>query len=630
MESLYKLQSHVIVYEKDNNVITFLKDISIDSIIIENDKDNSFEFIYNDKMYTNKDFYIDKIFFDENGKYIISEYLSRDTNIILKEIFRYVLNNVIERYYIINARNGGFLNSFNIVTSKIKLNEETKVLSPLSSKFILDKNKEYVQENIPFSDSGMILFTNDIESLHIWYFNNNISANLNYYDNKLTHNIMYKNNISRKEDIVVGAVYYKFYKGNYLESLETLQKFYKKDNNNEKYVESIDYNQKNGALSYLSDENLYNNAFSEIVEDIYIGKISPKNIIKWLNIEEAIIPFNQKKLIYGIRKKGYSDYPIQFKKMMYNFIYLLGNYDIFRENKKNYEKYNSDFDQNIVKYGRIISNVIETNNENIITFIKKYKNNFYLAIFNFTPFKENTNITLKDSFVEDYLNLNYYKVTDELTKEILFVKRDIKNININLPSYGSKILSFKFNDSKIVHGKKIELISNEDIITLKNNFYKIFFTKNKPLFQSVNSEFIILNQFQSNIYLKKDKFNIIVNEDCIFYKSDNFNIKYSYDNSNKIIVNIELNLLKKDNFISFNVNNINYLMQNSKIIENNQKLDVDKTVSIIGKNLILIDNFSSNYKNIELFFKENNISINVLKRNDDINKVEIKFEIIIL
>lgn len=629
MESLYRLENHVIVYEKEDGFITFFKDINVDAIFFENDSKESFEFFFENKIYTNKDFKINKIDFDENGKYTVAEYISKNTKFTIKEIFRYVSKNLVERYYIFYSRYEGDLKYFKMISNEIKSKEKIKVLLPLSSDFILEENNNYTQKSIPDKEPGILLFTTEKESLLTWYYNETNFADMEFENNKITYIVNCNEKIKPKQDITIGGQYYMFYEGSYIESVETLQKFYRGVKEIKNIDNDFDWKKEYGPLYYKKKGFYYNKSFSKLIENLYYNKINTEDVIEWLEIENAAIPFNQRNLQYGTRTGSEDLYPLDFFENVNLFSYILGNCYIYKKNEKKFKEYDEILDKSLIKNGKIYPKYIKTNNKNIIGFIKKYENSFYICLFNMKPFSEKTEINISENFSEDYIKLKYYKIINKINGKIEAITRNVNKINMNFEPYEAKILSFEFNDLKKAEGTYFKLNKLNDFVTYENNFYKIFFNNKIPLLQSLETNSIIINKMDSNLFLKKDKYEFeIKNENEIQYKSENVEINYKVSNNNIVKININFFTKKKNNYINFCIKNVKYFMNNNKIVSNENKTAIKESVSIVGENLVFINNFKTDVENCDMSIENKNIKINFLTNEN--KKYNFDFEISVL
>ena len=249
--------------------------------------------------------------------------------------------------------------------------------------------------------------------------------------------------------------------------------------------------------------------------------------------------------------------------------------------------------------------------EAIIDILEKDKNFNFLVIYENLPGEiskedltekiKKINNKIKIIFILENKKINYEKIISK----ILNNKNNYNyyNKSNNKLNKNSKIIIL-FNNKKIIINKSFNFLENKKILILdfnnkvlnnKNNYYKkinkniIFYNINLFIKQNKNNLKNAVNSIFQN-FLRK--YNIIL-INFNYNKNNNYLENYSLKLSEKIIINSELNNIKKIKEIKNLINKLNlkYSIKNNKI------------------NILLNNyNFNSiNYKIIKNIFEENKI-----------------------
>ena len=249
--------------------------------------------------------------------------------------------------------------------------------------------------------------------------------------------------------------------------------------------------------------------------------------------------------------------------------------------------------------------------EAIIDILEKDKNFNFLVIYENLPGEiskedltekiKKINNKIKIIFILENKKINYEKIISK----ILNNKNNYNyyNKSNNKLNKNSKIIIL-FNNKKIIINKSFKFLENKKILILdfnnkvlnnKNNYYKkinkniIFYNINLFIKQNKNNLKNAVNSIFQN-FLRK--YNIVL-INFNYNKNNNYLENYSLKLSEKIIINSELNNIKKIKEIKNLINKLNlkYSIKNNKI------------------NILLNNyNFNSiNYKIIKNIFEENKI-----------------------
>ncbi len=597
MENLYRLENHVIVYEKEKAVITFIKDLEVDAIFFENETSNSFQFIYDEKIYNNSKFKIDKIEFDPNGKYLATEYISMDTKFNLKEIFRYIKGTTLERYYILSPRFAGKLSQFKIFTGELKVKEQVEIISPGRAEFRHKISDKVIQRLAPKEEPGIFVVKGKEDSMSTWYYNQNISAIASIENKVITYTMNYDIELEHRQELVIGGQYYKFYEGNYIEALESISKFYTIEN---KQLEDDKLNTTKyyGPIYYASNSISYNKAFSDLIDHVFLRNINSEDIKEWLRIEKAIKPRNCRNFMYGLSSSFIRKYPKDFLELSGILAMSLGDVHLNTILKKLDKKYPILNTDEILKKGRIYFDLIQAD-KNILTFIKKYNGKFYVLAFNLDIFPKEANIKISHEFVNENMKLKYYKVRNILKNRVEATINDLENVDLLFDAYEVKIMSFDYDTEEKMSGTKYLKSENEEYIAIQNSFYEIIFLKKEICPQVLKNKELILYDFKTNLILKKDK-RELVNEDKIINKSKHANLSYNVNKKNYIDFEIETFDMSKSIYFEFKYSKAKCLIENNKMTNHISNLKIGEKLSIVGAQIFKVEILDSNFENIKV------------------------------
>jgi hypothetical protein len=422
---------------------------------------------------------------------------------------------------------------------------------------------------------GITLYNINIQNLHIK------KIFIKIEQNKLISDINIQSLPQKKEKIDINVIINNLRLLNYIKKLTiTAPTFYLKYNN-----------------SYLNIKN------HNIILKAYIKNIFPDiNLIityfKYQNISLKNIHLNLKQKLADIKLKGF----LTFQKSLINF---KGKFNVL---------FNT------------LNLHINSNNLSL-----KWKN--YLIFF-------------KDFTIKTKINFNNQNIFSKLSIKNASLKD--KNISIkNAFNITSKIKTdLKYNNiTSLTNIKKIDLIyekipisANEINIIQKNKNLKInlkkIFIKN---FKEIKNIYILKSNIRTNLFNYQTFINTLkITADYKNYLINSYDTNISIKNKSNILINItksdinnknlnlslyKINLIKKENNISYSINSTNLISKkikaNSSKIEGNTKIILNKIISGIfdGFNFKIKNNKfnipNKTYTSKQINF--NNIIINNLK-----------------
>ena len=536
-----------------------------------------------------------------------------------------------------------FIKGKNLKNEKKIFNCLINILSKISNKFLFLFNNKGLNILPIFSTN---IKKNDLYNEHIFFYNNStkiiiikkdINNKLNL-DKEILKKILDNENIKQIFNKII------MIKENNIKFLNILNNFYIDDNENN--YENLIYNIKLFILSYifysykkLAKEYISNSNYSKndimMKIKVFVNIVKEKNLLFYSNLIflcliHNLTLFYNKKYYSNNKNNFHNEYFIFFNKFLKDEDEKLLNESILRTIKNNlnnikkdnnsiynyikyyYEENINNFENELLKNDKILSDIIENN----FNLTDKNKNENFLIIF-----KNNFN------------NLLYYlKNFDASEKKINF--KLIKNYNFNKPNFD---LFLKNQDKLYLFFNKNQFSEYYNLFknlnyNNNNNFFRVYTFKNFfDFFLPILSD--IDKKYNPSKYLsyKKQLINFIqdlqnyqeINEP--FYVDNNY-IKINY-NTFEILMFLLFNIKeekisiiqhlilktskKKQKFIDL-INKTKLIQKNfkkyifKKYLKNNNNDLIDLIIrKYKGNDPILIRLIINSQKNLDNLIKEN-------------------------
>ena len=273
--------------------------------------------------------------------------------------------------------------------------------------------------------------------------------------------------------------------------------------------------------------------------------------------------------------------------------------DLEKIKNKNFYKYITDFDNNVIDDKILIFDILEKKQ---ITLLKNIINSYNITnyITNITIHENNTIQDIKNIILKNII-LNHLSCFGDQDPELFWIKlhlinKQYKNINTNLHK-DTIIESFKLFNNNTYKNKHIISFTKH-----QNNILLYLFDKHQILKDIPNSINLILNNKLDIMML--DILNYLVNldEKNVNYKSINMQLKNLYIDLRELTLINQIMINNPDYQFGYSENNKTFILNHKLLLDNHKDL---------YKSLML------NTKSFELLYDQHTIS----KSNKNIRNV---------
>lgn len=568
METLYKLKNHVLFLDDEKTGVSFIKSTECDSIIFESEKPSGIAVEFDWKIYRIRDFKVDKAKYEENGEGLILTLISTDRKIILKDEFFYINNSILARKITVKPRYNGVVKEISLTTPKLKVgkNEEIDVITPLLPRVLNSAESDIEMLDTPGDSSGVFVVNSskNSESCAVWFYSDHRFES-GYINQEIIYKIKEKRELDAKEEIIAGIEFFSFYKGNYLENLENIEKFFREK-------ESLP------VICKKTDLGEINTFFGKMLHYYFKGKIESKEIVKWLEIERAVLGKKIKNRLYGYLKSKERLYTDKQKEISLMFSSIVGNINIEDEKYKFISKLRES--DEIIKNGiSVFGKINMSTSIDNISLIKKYRGSFYLAFFNFSPFKKELSARIDKSFTQENIKGNKYLMYNIVTQKSEGIIDGKDELNLSFEGYEYKIIKLKTEIENENECSNYEIYEENNVIYGKNSFFEAVFLGEKSglyKLKSIQNEKAAISGIKLNI--DSEKFIMKKSKNRIVFQNEK--VKMSYVISNKNYIEFKIEGKFENGEIIFDMNRATYFTIdgeyiNSEVVERSNFMEIN-------------------------------------------------------
>jgi len=134
-----------------------------------------------------------------------------------------------------------------------------------------------------------------------------------------------------------------------------------------------------------------------------------------------------------------------------------------------------------------------------------------------------------------------------------------------------------------------------------------------------------LRNFKTNIILKKDKLDWVIDDFNLSYMSKNAKIKYTIKKNNCLDFEIESFDLDKKVYFEFDYNDVSYMLKDNKIRKNITDVGKNEKITFIGKNIFKFELREKNFDKIKI--KSDLKKTKIEYKSENGKKYNLKFRI---
>jgi hypothetical protein len=583
METLYKLKKHVLFLDEEKTGISFIKDTECNFIIFESDKTSGITVEFDWKIYRMRDFKIEKSKYEENGEGIILNYISNDRKIIIKEEYFYTGNLILARKISVKPRYNGVIKEITVTTPQVKAEEKNsiEIITPFLPRVASRVKNDIDMTDTPEESSGVFV-VNAIEkreSCAVWFYSE-YRFESGYNNKEIIYKVKEKKELNAKDEIVAGIEFFSFYKGNYLENIENIEKFFRDKENLPVLCKKI-------------EKGEINSFFGKMIHYYFKGKIGSYEIIKWLEIERAVLGKKRVLRVYGYLKSKEKLYTEKQKEIITMLASMIGNINSEEKNFKYIEELREK--DEIIKSGINVFGKIEMSSEvENLAFIKKYRGSFYIVFFNLSPFKRELSAKIDKSFSEENIKGNKYTMFNILTKKNEGIVTGKEDIELKFEGYEYKIIKLQTIIEEELDGNKCEIYEEDMVIYGKNSFYEAVFLAEKSgiyKLKPTQTEKAVISGIKLNI--DSEKFQMKRGKNRIVFQNAKVNMIYLISSKNYIEFKIEGDFESGE--IIFDMNRAKYFTVDGEYIKSEVvEKKIFKEICYIDKYMVKFELIKNN------------------------------------